>query len=91
MGRPILPTPLGPTQTSLTSSPVATIASQSNQRASTISLGRTESCHRDNYIWFGINKFPRQNPEPFWILSRKAMVQMNVLAFNIAEIVEGFH
>src|SRR5690348_8622550 len=48
-------------------------------------------CHCNNCVEFGIDKLARQYPEPFRIFGGKAMVQMNVLAFNVAEIVERFY
>jgi len=54
-------------------------------------LDRTNNRHSDNHIRFLIHKFSRQYAKPFQSFSGKAMVQMNVLAFDIAEIVERFH
>jgi len=51
----------------------------------------TEGYHRDNSVGFLIDQFSRQCPEAIRIFCWKAMVQTNVLAFNIAEIVERFN
>src|SRR5262249_12654792 len=53
-------------------------------------LDRTKCSYSDNYIGLLIDQFSRQCPEAIRIFRRKAMVQMNVLAFDIAEIVERF-
>src|SRR4029077_10567156 len=56
-----------------------------------LNLGSAQSACRHYYVGSQRNQFLRQRPEAIRIFVRKAMVQMNVLSFHIAKIVEGFH
>jgi hypothetical protein len=56
-----------------------------------LNFKRCEVCHRNYDVGFFIDQFLRQYPEPFRLFVRKAMVQMDVFAFDIAKIVERFY